>query len=461
MGKIVYFYFDPAFESWVDAASWATAGFKVYQDADLSRPQLRQLLADLKARDPVESAACSLFLRRLEELGQSLQEVADCLRQLEDCGVQLWILGAANHTSDLPSPETLTLEALTPDAIALMTANATAVAAQNLTLLVNLQQQQRSRQRQRGHALNRLHCKPPPGRPPYGYQRGSDCYELDRAVLPILRDFFEHFLLYGSLRSAVRFIAHKHGKRISVSAAQRWLTHPVYRGDLQYQRNVVQSDTHLPILSREEAAQIDRLLRRNRRLPPRTASAPRSLAGLVTCQACCSPMHVSRVKARQKPYDYLYLRPMACPQKPKCKALAYEAVLEKAIQEICRCLPRAVSQMPNLPPMDLIKGKIQKAIAAKQAVLAQLPALITQDILDTHTADLRAYTLNNEIAQLQARLAQAPPVNLTETSRTVSIPQFWFDLSESERRFYFREFIKEMAIARDESGWNVVLHFIF
>ncbi len=55
---------------------------------------------------------------------------------------------------------------------------------------------------------------------------------------------------------------------------------------MQRQRNQngqILSDTHTPIISREEAAQIDRLLRRNRRLPPRTASANRSLAGLVSC----------------------------------------------------------------------------------------------------------------------------------------------------------------------------------
>jgi hypothetical protein len=67
-----------------------------------------------------------------------------------------------------------------------------------------------------------------------------------------------------------------------------WLRNPYLRGDLAHQSVSEQEtkiirNTHTPIINREEAAQVDRLLRRNKSLPPRTASAPRSLAGLVTC----------------------------------------------------------------------------------------------------------------------------------------------------------------------------------
>mgnify|MGYP003339245554 CR=1 FL=1 len=130
-----------------------------------------------------------------------------------------------------------------------------------------------------GHARNRLKGLPPPGRAPYGYRRGKDRYTIDRAAAAVVKDFFEHFLLYGSLRGAVRHLAQRYGKKISTSTAQRWLTHPVYRGDLCYQKGEVVRDTHTALISREEAAQIDRLLRRNHRLPPRTAGTCRSLAG--------------------------------------------------------------------------------------------------------------------------------------------------------------------------------------
>ena len=133
-----------------------------------------------------------------------------------------------------------------------------------------------------GHARNRLKTLPPPGKAPYGYRRGKDRFIVDKSTAPVVKDFFERFLLYGSLRGAVRYLEQKYGKKIAPSTGKKWLTNPVYRGDLQYKNSEVISNTHTAFLDRESAAQIDRLLRRHRTLAPRTASADRSLAGLVS-----------------------------------------------------------------------------------------------------------------------------------------------------------------------------------
>ncbi|HEY9637462.1 MAG TPA: recombinase family protein, partial [Coleofasciculaceae cyanobacterium] len=311
-----------------------------------------------------------------------------------------------------------------------------------------------------GYARNRLKALPPPGKAPYGYRRGKDRYILDRSTAPVVKEFFEQFLLYGSLRAAVRYLEKKYSKKISVSTGRRWLTNPIYRGDLGYQNGEVISDTHTPILNREEAAQIDRLLRRNRRLPPRTASAARSLAGLVVCGECQSHMTVTSVTRPRKDQEYLYLRPISCPQHPKCRAIAYEKVLDNTIQRICQELPRAVAGM-NVPSLDGVKQSLTSQIANKQDILEQLPALTTSGVLDSETAELRAYKLRTEISQLRSRLWALPPVNLQAIAQAVSIPQFWCDLSESERRFYFREFIRQIEIMRQDKAWDLQLVFIF
>jgi hypothetical protein len=329
-----------------------------------------------------------------------------------------------------------------------------------LQLLQHLQYEQRSRRIRQGHARNRVKALPPPGKAPYGYRRGKNRYTVDRSTAPVVKDFFEHFLLYGSLRGSVRYLAKQYGKKISASTGQRWLTNPVYRGDLEYQNGETIPDTHEAIISRDEAAQVDRLLRRNRRLPPRTASAPRSLAGLVVCGECQSPMTVTRVSANRKEQEYLYLRPTRCPNQPKCGSIPYGQILQQTIERICEDLPRAVSGAP-LPDMDQIKQGIGGAIAVKQAILEQLPTLIASGVLDQETADLRSYKLRTEIAELQAKLAQLPPVNLRAIAQTVSISQFWLDLSESERRFYFREFIRQIEIIRDDKDWQLKLVFFF
>jgi hypothetical protein len=235
----------------------------------------------------------------------------------------------------------------------------------------------------------------------------------------------------------------------------------VYRGDLKYKNQQLISNTHTPIINREEAAQIDRLLRRNSRLPTRTASAPRSLAGLVICQQCQLTFNITRVTQRQQAKEYLYLRCHNCPQKPKCKAIAYSEVLTQTINQICVELPLAVAEL-NLSNDAAIAGKIQQEIKQKQDIIEQLPTLLQQEILDQKTFAWRNYTLRVEIAELETKIAQLPPNNLSAIAKAVSIPQFWLDLSEAERRFYFREFITQIEIIRNtSSSWNLSLKFIF
>ena len=93
--------------------------------------------------------------------------------------------------------------------------------------------------------------------------------------------------------------------------------------------------------------------------------------------------------------------------------------------------------------------------------MAQLPDLVKTGILDPESADLRRYTLRGEISRLQDQIAQLPPVNLQELSQAVAIAQFWLDLSESERRFFFREFIRDIRIAPQTDGRGIELVFVF
>ncbi|MFZ4666095.1 MAG: recombinase family protein [Prochlorotrichaceae cyanobacterium] len=313
-----------------------------------------------------------------------------------------------------------------------------------------------------GHARNRLNALPPPGRAPYGYKRGKERYAIDRTTAPVIKDFFEQFLLYGSLRGAVRYLAKRYGKKISTSTAQRWLTHPVYRGDLSYQDGEVVRDTHTPLISREEAAQIDRLLRRNRRFAPRTASADRSLAGLVWCERCGSKTTVTKVTIKGKSQFYLYLRPTQCGQKTKdeagCKSMPYDRILAQVIEAICRTLPPAVANLQS-SQFRGVKQQLERSLEEKQGILEQIPILLTQGILDESSAQLRTRTLRQEMAILRSQLEQLPPVNLQELVQAVAIPQFWQDLSESERRFFFREFIRRVEFSPDQD--EISLRFVF
>ncbi|MDA0267638.1 MAG: recombinase family protein [Cyanobacteria bacterium] len=451
MSVVAYCHIDPLLDDPLPQDFWGAKVVEVYSDQgplDGDRPQLQRLLQDCRGPNDRHGTITQVRVRHIWELGGTVEAIAALLTDLSTAGVTLQAVGAdGTETLDLPSTQ-----------------------ADWMALTTQIEADHRRRRLQLGHARNRVKVLPPPGRAPYGYRRGKERYALDRATAPVVKDFFERFLLFGSVRGAVRYLGKTYGKRIAVSTGQRWLTHPVYRGDLLFQDGAVIRDTHTPILSRDEAAQIDRLLRRNRRLPPRTASASRSLAGLVQCQECQSNLKVAPVSRPRQRQKYLYLRPIACgrkiqadahgsPQKA-CKAIAYDAVLDQTIAAVCRELPKAIAHLNPAMPAQ-VKTQLQSQVTQKQAALGQIPVLLADGILDQATADLRTYTLRSELAALEQQLSQLPPANLPQLAQNLAQPEFWQDLSEAERRVYLREFIRQVQLVRDGADWTVQIQFVF
>lgn len=360
-------------------------------------------------------ASTQLLLRRLADLGDSLEEIRSLLADLQSHGITVQLVDDRGEL--IPERSQTWIE--------------------HMGDLPTALQRRRALQR---HVQDRLESKPPPGAAPFGYKRDRDRYVLDRRQAAIVKDFFDHFLLYGSLRSAVRHLKQHHGKGISVSTGRRWLTHPVYRGDLAFSDGTILRNTHSPILSRQEAAQIDRWLRRNRQLPRRSASAPRSLAGLVFCDTCNSPLRIVQASAKGRSKRYRYLR---CPQ---CRySLTYETLLQQVIQQICTQLPqRAEGFDPT--PIEQAKASVEAQLNKNETILKQLADLDAQGVLDAHSLQQRRYQLQAETTRLLQRLDQLPPENLAEIAQTLSIQPFWQDLTESERRSYLREFIRSITV---------------
>ena len=171
-------------------------------------------------------------------------------------------------------------------------------------------------------------------------------------------------------------------------------------------------------------------------------------------------MIINQVTQRNKKKEYLYIRPQKCPLKPQCKAIAYQEVLTKTIEYICDNFPNKVKNFDS-KQIEAYKTNIQEQMTEKKDILNQLSSLIQSNILDEQTAQIRRYTLNIEISKLSSQLEQLPPENLKNIAQAVSLPRFWQDLSEAERRFYFREFIRQIYIEQtSKSEWNLEINFI-
>ncbi len=428
--KVAYGYCQPLLAPPVAQAAWPASVEQIYQDwageGGDDRPELTRLLQDCD-----RALITGVYIQHWADLGATAETAIATLTHLHTLGI--------------------TVESLTEGPL---------VTPDWATLALQIQDHHRREHLRLGHARNRVQSLPPPGRAPYGYRRGRDRYLLDRSTAPVVQAFFEQFLLFGSLRGAVRHLGRTYGKRIAPSTGQRWLTHPVYRGDLGTPDGPVVRNTHVAILGREEAAQVDRILRRNQRLPPRTASAQRSLAGLVVCQDCQQRLQVATVTRPRRAQCYQYLRSPHCPRDPHCSALSYDAVLAATITAVCEGLAPALTQQP-LPPVAALQRQIQAQIQIQSQHLAQLAPLVASGLLDQTTADLRAYALRQGLAELEQQRSQLPPANLTDIAKTLSIPQFWQDLSEAERRVYLREFIRQIDLHREGDQWAIAIQFVF
>ncbi len=391
------------------AALKAAGSSEVYQDWG-SRSYLEKLHALIQ-----EHQVEIVYLRRLEDAGDTLAQVHSFLSMCQSAGTTIQLVTA---TGSLIPPDSATW----------------------IQLLSDLPSAVQRRQALNTHAQNRLNLKPPPGSPPFGYRREQDRYVLDRRQAAIVKDFFNHFLLYGSLRAAVRHLDQNHRKKISVATGRRWLTHPVYRGDLHYNDGNTLRNTHAPILSREEAAQIDRWIRRNQSVPRRSASAPRSLSGLIFCRDCGQGLRILQVTQRQRRMTYLYLRCSTCGY-----SLNYNDVLQQMIETICRILPERIEGI-NSDGLDQARRGIDAELNQNDAILKQLENLQKSGILDESVIRQQRYQIEAAQSRLLDRLNQLPPQGLEELTQTLSIEPFWQDLTESERRSYFREFIRSAQI---------------
>lgn len=467
---IIYCYVDPTIAPSFDRSRLQDLPYPLYEDLG-RRSALAQVL-ELARSGQVDC----IVVPALADLGSSMRSIAQRLQALAETPVKIRMVQRPSAIAPAPqdcnatTPPNTTPPNTTPWAIEHLPECDPKTLLGTIEDYQALAQQQHQQRLQQGHARNRLAALPPPGRAPFGYRRGKERYTIDRAAANMVKDFFEHFLLYGSLRGAVRFLAQKHHKQISVSTGRHWLTNPVYRGDLAYKTGEVILNTHPAIVSREEAAQVDRLLRRNRSLAPKTASAARSLAGLTACATCQSKLAITSARSRRSSTPgYLYLRPLNCQlatglvagQPAKCPLANYDDILQQAIARICRELPDRVDRT-KLPDLTSIKGQLQQAMAQKNEILNSIPDLEARGIFDPISAQLRTHQLRAEMGAIQEQISQLPPANLDAIARSVSIPEFWQDLSEAERRFYFREFLKTIWVAYRGQRWQVTgLDFVF
>ncbi|HIK36509.1 MAG: recombinase family protein [Geminocystis sp.] len=400
---------------------------KIYQDIG-DRRQLRKLIEDCQNEKP----DC-LMVSSLASLGDNLEEVEGIITHLESLGVEIIAANEGYKTSDFKVVDTPTKRNKLRE------------------IWKQIEKELQRRKLILSHAIRKMETLPPPGRAPFGYIRGNKGYMIDPVNAPIIREFFRVFLLSGSLRRSVKYLEEKYQKKISPSTAKNWLKNPVYRGDLLYNKNTIVSDTHPPIITRQESAQIERLLRNNKKFAPKSVSSKHCLAGLLKCKSCQCPLRVNPVSNKTKGYSYLYLTPTNCPKNKPCKSLSYNSVLTRLIETICNlfeAIKETETERDKIEETRNIEREEIKKIKEKLEVIRRLE---DEGVLEEEEAKKITYRLREKMSKMQQKINQMPPNTLGVIAKNLSNPQLWHDLSNSERRFYLREFIDTIEVNMGEN----------
>lgn len=436
---IAYTYTDPVIDKTPSSFFWGCEIDAVYQDIS-DRKQLEKLLKDCQLICPNY-----LLIRSLSELGNTLTEVNQIVSEIEELNIEIIGIDEDYNSSKF------------------RVINHHQTKEKLIFIWEDIRKKIHRRKLLKSHSNNRLKTLPPPGKAPFGYLKGKDSYIINRATSPIVRDFFDRFLLYSSVSDSVRYIETKYNKKIALSTAIYWLKNPIYRGDLGYKNQEIILNTHTAILSKEEGAQIDRILKSHRLVKSRSASANYALAGLVKCKICQSSFRISKVTNKKYPEKYLYLIPSKCQGNQTCKSLKYNLFLETVINQICQEFSLLTTKT-NLPNTNIIKENLLVKIQEKKEILSKIEQLKIENILDEETTNIRNYNINLEITALKQTITNLPPDNLNIIASTLSNEQFWYDLSPSECRFYLREFIKIIDVIpmdKNDKNYEIILNFVF
>ena len=137
--------------------------------------------------------------------------------------------------------------------------------------------------------------------------------------------------------------------------------------------------------------------------------------------------------------------------------MTYETLLQQVIQQICEELPQRTEGF-DPTPLQQARADLEARLNHNEIILKQLADLESQGVLDPLSLQQRRYQLRAENTRLLQHLEQLPPENLPQIAQTLSISPFWQDLTESERRSYFREFIRSITVTPTGLGQ---INFLF
>lgn len=298
--------------------------------------------------------------------------------------------------------------------------------------------------------------KNPGLRPPFGYQLSAKSFVIAPDEAAIVHRIYDAYLTGQTDGQIARGlnqdgIRTKAGGPWHLSAVQRALQNPAYKGTLRYQEITV--DGALPvIIDTETWERAQRMRSQKAQTHPRRlgAESPYILSGRLTCATCGRPMN-GRV-CRNGKYENRYY---ACTgyiqfRDCDCRTVRQESLEEAVVAHLLPLLDEAELQSRMRERQGQTLALARQEIASLEGRLRELDQQVARVRHDYRQAKIAAETLNNlqaEIEREKAAVLDSLGTKKTALIRAeaaaqagqavrqgVSLRRAWDDLSFARRR---------------------------
>ena len=276
---------------------------------------------------------------------------------------------------------------------------------------------------------------------PFGYRVNE---EKRLEVVPeeagIVQDAFNHFESTVSQRGTVKHIRETYGVNWCQATFQRMLSESLYTGI--YDRGGRKNENFCPtIISREQFAKVQSLLKRNAR------SAPSGRVYIFTSILKCAECNHNLVGYQTR--EYYYYRCNQHFQRGKCKhnKSVREDMIEKWLFDNLESELNRVRLEWEVKAAEKKKAALRTDKAALKRKLTKLKELYVNELIDIeeYKKDYEIYTA--ALRQLPEPAAEAPPdFEAVEKLLQADFKNIYESLTREEKRTLWRSVISEIRI---------------
>lgn len=305
------------------------------------------------------------------------------------------------------------------------------------------------------------------GNAPTGYKRvkidGLAKLQIDPMQAEYVRDCFNHFIAFGSLRKTLIHTNEAHGRKACKKTLKRILTNKIYIGIYEHKEIGQFPNFCEPLISEKEFYEAHSLLKKNAKVYATTATRRHSyvFSGMLYCNKCGRRLSGKGIsdkrktdRGRRKYYTcYRYANGKQCDNSYTLTEMKLEAFL---LDNVRRLLENKIITY-NIEKGKVGKSNLSKLNAKKKKIEAKLDKakdMYYEDKIrkEDYNADFQKFNaeLDEVIAEIEATKIEEKHFDITTYTEFLKkdFEQIYETMTEDEKRRLWLSVIDKITIEK-------------